>query len=578
MDVKDVIDPRVDLDQEITYFRYIGAQNWETYSIPASGLSNSLITFANLTTLGENRIYEDKFMISYTAEIIINGDAGAGNLMFYHARPSFAFKPFALQQCCSQIAVNINGKRCSSIPNVTIPARMQYWPQALMNNMQGTKMARKKCHYQPCSSFYSFHSGNPFSLPSDYSDNTPSNIDIDDINITVNTQNQLKMTVKFIEPLLCSPFNQNLFKQYGYPLWNISTLDIQLWLENLPKMLLTDVTNNSNITITNVNVNLTEAKLLYKVASLRSNPPSTYITQNTEYVPYKTTIGPKAVGDTGNITSGVYTLSYVPQSILVFIAPDTTEFSDNIKAMEYNDLFQNINHINITMGNNTQLLNTYTEDDLYRACKFNGLADCDFIEWGNKIGPTGTGALGRFGRIGTCLRLTPGSDIVLPDQELIPGSSADKLVFQISCDYNIIEPTRAFNYCLYIVFEYIGSIIITPGNAEIDMIPLKNNTIATTISTSQPAITPGEPTGEGFRDFLKKAWGFGKKNLGNIVNVAKGIATQNPLAIAQGVGGIAGNVFGKNDGTIDTGGALEINSKKRRLYGGELMGGGDWCD
>lgn len=40
-----------------------------------------------------------------------------------------------------------------------------------------------------------------------------------------------------------------------------------------------------------------------------------------------------------------------------------------------------ITHVNITMGNNTQLLNTWNSDDLYRCATANGLADYNKSRW-----------------------------------------------------------------------------------------------------------------------------------------------------------------------------------------------------
>ena len=61
-----VIDPRIDYTRgREGYLAYTGAKNWEVYHIPASGYSNSSITFANITSIGETRVYEDTFTISY---------------------------------------------------------------------------------------------------------------------------------------------------------------------------------------------------------------------------------------------------------------------------------------------------------------------------------------------------------------------------------------------------------------------------------------------------------------------------------------------------------------------------------
>ena len=66
--VKTIADKRVVAEQGVVLNQYVGPLNWEHYKIPASGLSNSQITFANIVTLGTNRIYSSDFQIEYTIE------------------------------------------------------------------------------------------------------------------------------------------------------------------------------------------------------------------------------------------------------------------------------------------------------------------------------------------------------------------------------------------------------------------------------------------------------------------------------------------------------------------------------
>lgn len=56
--------------------------------------------------------------------------------------------------------------------------------------------------------------------------------------------------------------------------------------------------------------------LNFRVANTNEPPPPTYITPYYEYVPFptqQTSSATVATGSTFNITSGVYTLSYIPQ-------------------------------------------------------------------------------------------------------------------------------------------------------------------------------------------------------------------------------------------------------------------------
>ena len=70
--VRTVADKRVVAEQGVVLNQYVGPLNWEHYRIPASGLSNTQITFANLVTLGTNRLYDSSFQIEYTIEVTLN--------------------------------------------------------------------------------------------------------------------------------------------------------------------------------------------------------------------------------------------------------------------------------------------------------------------------------------------------------------------------------------------------------------------------------------------------------------------------------------------------------------------------
>ena len=65
--------------------------------------------------------------------------------------------------------------------------------------------------------------------------------------------------------------------------------------------------------------------------------------------------------ETKTITSAVYTLSYHPQHIYIYVAEDFTEYNNVQKAMRSTDTFARINKISITYGNNTKLMDEFDE-------------------------------------------------------------------------------------------------------------------------------------------------------------------------------------------------------------------------
>ena len=182
----------------------------------------------------------------------------------------------------------------------------------------------------------------------------------------------------------------------------------------------------------------------------------------------------------------MYTLSYIPQSVYVFVAHSRSTHSE-IGATADASCFAKISHVNLTMGNNTQLLNTLNESDLYRISTANGLADYNRIKWGGGllkdtpfVAETNGYVVDLLKSSGNILRLTPGIDITLPDRELVPGSQGEKIVFQISVDATDLHvtntcPSPVTNvYTLYVVFQYGGIFTMVLGAGALDMIPIKS--------------------------------------------------------------------------------------------------------
>ena len=63
------LDPRIEPQPDPVYDYVIGPTQNQYYRIPASGFSQSSITFNNLTTLGIDRAYLDTFELELSATI-----------------------------------------------------------------------------------------------------------------------------------------------------------------------------------------------------------------------------------------------------------------------------------------------------------------------------------------------------------------------------------------------------------------------------------------------------------------------------------------------------------------------------
>lgn len=543
-----VADPRVVAEQGIVLNDYVGPLNWEHYKIPASGLSNTQITFANLVTLGTNRIYNSGFQIEYTIEIYIPPTKGGLRDVLTRSvvENSIHFVPFPLNSVTDQIRCNINGAACMSRPQESLFQRMMFWRQSILdescNFCPHTKLATvldstyefRGRNYQEARNYSELYSRFGASRAGTGIPCITSNWD--------NTTN--KFTITFREPVLCPPFNQRLDKMYQSPLFNITSIDIVYQMNDLRRMLeniantvfeATDpdlpyisrwpAPGTDGFAIKDVVVNITSAQLCFDVASL---PPGMTVPSILQ-LPYYDNVCYVTKGQINEdpsstwMTSGVYTLAQVPTAIYIFVSENQLFRSTcNTTDTQYNPSLSPIKSINITMGNNTQLLTTTTPYERYVMSKVNGLEDVKWLEWiqpniplpAQNIDSTNGAPVPKYSRC--ILKLIPGIDLLIPDKRLVGGSDAEQMVFQVrlEADCSAVPQENRDKLCLWIMFEYVGTLTIEPVHASIDMLPLK--TIPPIGSISSPDVIAdstvtnlgggGEgtaPRGAGIFSFLK---------------------------------------------------------------------------
>ena len=131
------IDPRIEPQPDPVYDYIIGPTQNQYYKIPASGLSNSNITFNNLTTLGVDRAYLDTFELEITATFSFNiakwnGSAYAADITDKDIIPApdeWTFQSFPFNTCCSEAHININGGAFMSQPMCYLRAKERYMNQ-----------------------------------------------------------------------------------------------------------------------------------------------------------------------------------------------------------------------------------------------------------------------------------------------------------------------------------------------------------------------------------------------------------------------------------------------------------------
>lgn len=637
------LDPRIEPQPDPVYDYVIGPTQNQFYKIPASGLSDSSLTFNNLTTLGVDRAYLDTFEIELHCQFTFNlgkttaadelGNIGvrdftsadAANVEIIPRPDEWTFQSFPFNTCCDEARVNINGGAFFSQPMCYVRAKERY-----MNQRELSRCYENICpvHKPLCQTesgrdynlAYGTGSGDKNflygaaavddyrALPSRYGaamfNMMQSQEGMDGgFNNSIVTLGEYDSTTKFYknvrltgtkgetciidvtwrEPIFVSPFSSRYDATYGRPLYNITSLDFTFNLQNLGNMIRLSSLNIENlepsssandIVVKNYSVHIVSAQLCYQVMTIPAlvQKPLTTLVPYRRFVPYITDINQalasvsqplsqtsvKKMDMNGvkqvTITSGVYTLNEIPTAIWIFAAPtkatyqrndpDTWEntpalFNGRIKALSYtnfpnwesNKLFAFLKHVDITLANTTQILNTATTYDLYRIAKANGCED-SYLSWaGDDVmmpklttgtrnilythpssgddqyddRPLPTMYLGA----GSVLRLKPGVDLIVPDIPLIPGANANNMVLQVTATFDI--PPHSPNlseYSLWLLFEYVGVAAISPGQCEITMNPLGSGEImgVSPVVSATSESTEGQLEGSGgFWDKVKRS-------------------------------------------------------------------------
>lgn len=524
------------------------------------------------------------------------------------------FAPFITAPCTQHVGAADVSRKNSTIPSICPPTRYGIGLYNTIQSEQGLEGGYNNAILKL---------GNPIPAGGDFVgyDNYYRSAD--------GTHTYVKVT--FREPLFVSPFSSRYDANYGRPLYNITSMDFAFNLQNLKNMIrlsqiytvcgtntgVGDHSREGTVTkggfVTDYHVHIDNANLCYQVMTIPTQTiqkPITTLVPYRRFVPYITEYnsqsgntngaGANTIAVTGakdvTIRSGIYTLNEIPTAIWVFCGPtkdilqscprdskwsDTTLPADgagNVPFMgtmaynwECNNLFAGLKHIDITLANTTQILNTADQLDLYRIAKANGCQD-SFWSWscntdlcyprGNpsRLGPMyaandadsnlahnmstaqqSTASRYPYQGAGSVLRLKPGVDIIIPDIPLIPGANANNMVLQVTGKFDI--PPHSYNrgkWALWLLFEYVGVAAISPGQCEITMNPLGSGEVmnSSPVYSATSTESEGELEGSGFWDKIKKAAGVANqlaKESGIVSKILKLVPNENVKKVGEWV-------------------------------------------
>ena len=611
-----VIDPRIEPEDGPVYATTITPTQQQFYTLPASGLSNSYVTFNNFTPLGPRRAIGSSPLLRYTFTIHfhLKNEMASGNRNCPR-RGTWTIDSFPLNKCAEQIRVNVNGGSCFSSPLSYIRAKERYWdPKKIAKSFAAIAPTNR-----PWLANEAGFSMGQYGFTAAVIDQMPSRVcqlgvpDIDNkgyaryamgpdgtdncdwvphynyVTLAPGESSDMDIEVTLMEPIFCSPFTAKYDATYGPPLYNITSLDIAINLQDLGNMIRTYDESG----IVGYSIDLKSMDLCYSVYTVPDSipiPPVTY-TPYRYIVPYITDYPSNPVPATASdwddniisITSGVYTMNEIPTAIWVFAGPTKGALQQN-KAdgwvdasypvpvrpdWSFNKLALPMEHISISMANTTQILNTATKYDLYRIAKANGCQD-SFPSWGGKELPLKIHEAGFTSGAGSFLRLIPGTDIILPDQQIFPGTNADNMVFQVEAQFQVPNswPNNYRDIALWILFEYTGVVAIRPGSCDITMNPVSKALVnAAPVVSSAPNQEPSTMEGSGWLDTLK-----------NIVGKAGKFVKDNKL-ISKALKFVptVGDTLSATANALGFGASGVKRPRAGSVSGGAIMGMGDFC-
>lgn len=343
------LDPRIEPQPDPVYDYVIGPTQNQYYKIPASGLSDSSLTFNNLTTLGVDRAYLDTFELELGVVITFKTNKAAPKL---GASPKhlqtgaecnipnlqdWTFDSFPFNKCCDEARVNINGGAFFSQPMCYVRAKERYMNQERLHSCYENICPAHRPTTQS-ESGRNYNVGVPNAIYANYmnfsrlgrfnSDENRfgptecffggSNNDIirygkaekDNNNVFVGYTNyyrpkvvneniegaddRLVVRVKWREPLFVSPFSSRYDATYGRPLYNITSMDLSFTMQNLGNMIRyanpIDSEAADTYHLESYNVHIESAQLCYQVMTIPPilNKPLTTLVPYRRFVPYVT--------------------------------------------------------------------------------------------------------------------------------------------------------------------------------------------------------------------------------------------------------------------------------------------------
>jgi hypothetical protein len=571
-----VLDDRLAVSSEIKYAVHKGAQNMTSASFRAISNSTSQLTF-NIQVPSEQVIIDRRCMLRSQLEFQVVGTPKLGEYLVNYGLTE-AFGAFPLHQLFSTVQATINNNSTSINIRDVLPAIVRMNDQRELqayNGLTATAFDTYKSYADAVGAI-----NNPLGSFINVGDNDlvpRGSLALDDItgNTLGDGSSQRTVVIKatFTEPLLMSPwlFADPAHKQGFY---GIQNLNFVMNIGDTKRFWRTakDITAASQYNSASYAVNLiafNEPTLIFNFLTPHASQALTsprnvvpyyelprYITQFTSSI---------ASGASASITTQTLQLNQVPDKLIIMVRkPMSSQLWDDTET------FLQVNRCIVNWNNNSGILSSATQQDLYRYARENG-SNQNWSEFRgqanrNPANPA-TLASHRIYTSGSLVVLDFGKDIQLVDEYYASGSIGS---FSLQVQLEVVNNSDvSLDACEVCMITMNSGVFVCERGASSVFTALLTKQDVLSASQYQP-YTRGDVkrlVGSGFLDTLKSIGSALGQQLLPIAGKVAEKAIMGRLGLGASGGAMSGGALsgGEMMGEGASGGAMSGGRMKKHL-------------
>lgn len=450
------LDPRIDSLNKMKYEKFyteIGATQISVIQNMASSYSNNSANFTpsfndnNTSVIDRSSVH---FILPVTIDMATTQTSGSGNLY----NPSFeGFRACPIETILENLIITVKGKQISYHCNEIIQLSQRYDQYDLSKitpqygDMSQTYADMNASNLSPFASVYD----NPKTRRSQ------------PITVVSNTPTAAKLTANLIMNMSCyAPFTT---KPYSFGLNMDPATLIYQYQSNLNRIWSRDIVNSTRVLET-MTVTLGRPELDFIQLSL---PQGVQLPSSIDYdyvnIDQHTITDPvttRAQYTNFNILSDNFQFDSIFDKMLVCVHVAKSAIDSSVSnSVGITDTYAAINSLSVSIGNRTDILNNYSQAEIYEICRKNGLdkdiSYYDFIGLNN-----GTNLMG------SVVALVP-ADL---GTDMVAGVNR-KSTFQIKANVTALNPLT-LAYEMSVIFIRNGIMTISGNNCELNYIPISN--------------------------------------------------------------------------------------------------------